>query len=302
MKKLTLTLALAALAIAVLVPAGGARAEQVTYQDMVRILGDVVVPAHARVQSNAVAILGSVTVHGTVNGDVVAVLGDVVLSPTAVVIGDIVTVGGALRRSPEAQVRGQITEVSFGRIFAGGLGRLGFPVVPGVFRVFYVAGLFALALVLWALAPRHVDVVVSTIAAEPARSALWGLTALVLLLPLVIVLSITIIGIPVALAVVLAAVLARFMGYVALSLFLGHRLTGAVCGGDAGLNPAWVLLVGTVTIGVITAVPGVGWLVSLALTLVGTGAVLMSKFGTGRPWFNGSRRPRPDENPGPGPA
>ncbi|MEW6524391.1 MAG: polymer-forming cytoskeletal protein [Bacillota bacterium] len=279
-------------------------AQEQVMQDVVKILGDVTIPAETRVQGNVVAIGGSVTVYGTVTGDAVAILGGVILGPQAVVSGQVVTIGGELQRAPGAQVRGGVTAVSVGAGIRnlprmGGLNIRFHPWATGTFRVFYVAGLFALALVFLALAPRPVQVVAGAIEAEPARSALWGLAAFTLLGPAMVLFAITIVGIPVALGLLLAAIFARFMGYVGLSLFFGGRILNLIRDSTA-LSPAWSLLVGSAIIGVVTAIPMVGWMVSVGLSLVGTGAVLMSKFGSGRPWFPARPQGNPNPNPGPG--
>ena len=66
-----------------------------------------------------VAVGGPVQVDGEVQGDVVAVGGSVTLGPTAVVDGDVTVVGGPLHRDPGAQVRGKAQEVSLGGLDFG---------------------------------------------------------------------------------------------------------------------------------------------------------------------------------------
>jgi len=153
-----------------------------------------------------------------------------------------------------------------------------FPGVSGPLRVFYLAGLLALAQVAMAGAPGRLQAVAGAMQAEPARCALWGLVAYAALIPVMVVSVITIIGIPVALGLLLALVVVRFVSFVGLSLYFGGLLTGGQSRSTA-LNPAWPLLAGSVAIGVVTSIPLVGDLISLGLSLVGTGAVLLSRFG-----------------------
>ncbi len=59
----------------------------------------------------AIAILGNIHINGTVGGEVVAILGDVDLGPKANVKGDMVIIGGKLNRDPAATFEGDIQEI-----------------------------------------------------------------------------------------------------------------------------------------------------------------------------------------------
>jgi hypothetical protein len=67
-------------------------------KDKVRIGGDIVVEQGTEVK-DAVAVGGSVTVHGKVRESAVAVGGSVILGPNAVVAKDVVTVGGTVQQA-----------------------------------------------------------------------------------------------------------------------------------------------------------------------------------------------------------
>jgi hypothetical protein len=81
--------------------------------ERVRIGGDLVVREDERVDEDAVAVFGSVTVNGEVAGDVVAVGGGVRLGPRAVVHGEVTSVGGRIDADPEARILGGRNEVAF---------------------------------------------------------------------------------------------------------------------------------------------------------------------------------------------
>lgn len=161
---------------------------------------------------------------------------------------------------------------------------LEFPVlfrIRGLPRVFYLASLLALALVLLAVAPRPLQRVAGTIQAEPALCALWGLATFALVIPAIVLSAITIIGIPITMGLLLGLAIARLMAYAGLCLFVGGRLVDR---GSTTINPAWHLMVGAVAIAVVTGIPLVGQLVSVGLSLVDTGAVVMSRFGRKAPY------------------
>lgn len=84
-----------------------------TASEAVAVLGRVTVLGEVR--SDAVAVGGSVRVEGTVRGDVTAVGGSIILGPDAEIGGDATAVGGEVRRARGARVRGSISEVTTGR-------------------------------------------------------------------------------------------------------------------------------------------------------------------------------------------
>jgi hypothetical protein len=207
--------------------------------DRVRIFGDVVVNEGEEVAGEVVAVLGSVRINGEVSQQVVAVLGSVDLGPQAVVHGDVVTVGGRLRKAPGAQVGGNETEVSlgggprvhipwmpgWGPFYFGGFG----PVARLVGTTFRFVLLALVACIALLVARRAVEGSAQRIADEPVRSTLVGLAAWLLFIPvftlIVIVLSVSIIGIPLLLLMpfaVLILVLMAIVGFTGTASAVGQ--------------------------------------------------------------------------------
>jgi hypothetical protein len=208
--------------------------------DVVRFGSDIHVRAGQTIAGDVVAMGGDVTVDGHVEGDVVAMGGDVILSPTGEVDGQVVTLGGHLREQPGSHVGGQ-------RVSAGGLPRgwsgwpfLGFLglVGSGVKAALTIAMMIVLLLVAWGftqLAPKRTLAAFEAFKREPLMCLGLGLLAWALILPSIValalvvaILCITIIGIPLALAVILGYVLALMLlvvwGYVVGWVVLGERL------------------------------------------------------------------------------
>ncbi len=198
--------------------------------DRVRVFGSVAVNEGEEISGEVVAIMGSVRIDGEVSRDVVAVLGSVDLGPHAVVHGDVVTVGGQLRKAAGAQVGGNETEVSlgggprvyipwmqgWGPFYFGGFG----PVARLVGTTFRFVLLVLVACIALVVARRAVEGSAQRIADEPVRSTLVGLAAWVLFIPvftlIVIVLSVSIVGIPLLLLMpfaVLVLVLMAIVGF-----------------------------------------------------------------------------------------
>ncbi len=205
--------------------------------DRVRIFGGVHVDRDERVEGQVVAVIGSARIDGEVGDQVVAVLGNVDLGPEAIVHGDIVSVGGRVRRAPGAQVRGGVTEVALGgavsaedvrrRAWSHGWGPWPFFGTSGtvsrlVLSMVRVALLLLFASLALLLARTTVERSAHRVADEPLKSTVVGVVAQLLLLPMlvltVIVLAISLIGIPLLLLVPFAVL---FLVLMALAGFAG---------------------------------------------------------------------------------
>jgi hypothetical protein len=200
--------------------------------DRVRVFGSVAVDEGEAIDGQVVAVMGSARVDGEVRDQVVAVLGSVDLGPHAVVHGDVVSVGGRVRKAEGARVLGSETEVSPGGIgpqvrvpwardwgpFAfgpfGALARL----IGTAFRLVLLALVCGLALV---VARRAVEGSAQRVADDPLRSTLVGLVAWALFVPVfviaAVVLSISIIGIPLLILLPFAALVLVLMAIVGFS-------------------------------------------------------------------------------------
>jgi hypothetical protein len=208
--------------------------------DVVRFGSNIHVRAGQRIAGDVVAMGGDVTVDGHVEGDVVAMGGDVIVNPTGEVDGQVVTLGGHLREEPGSHVRGQ-------RVQAGGLPRgwggwpfLGFMglVGSGLKAAMAIAKMFFMLLVAWGftqLAPNRTRTAFDAFKRETLMCFGIGLLAWALVIPSIValalvvaILCITIIGIPLALAVLLGYVLGLMLlvawGYVVGAAALGERL------------------------------------------------------------------------------
>lgn len=104
------------------------------------------------------------------------------------------------------------------------------------------------------------------------------------LFPFVILaLVLTLIGIP---AIPLAAIVLAFglfFGYVAAGRLVGERAIASLNGIES--SPVVDTIVGLVILGLVGIVPILGGLIQGTAAVIGLGAVLTTKFGTGNPWF-----------------
>lgn len=278
----------------------------------VHIGSSVVVEEDEQVTEPVVAVGGSVTVLGRVDDDVVAVLGSVRLGPKAEVRGDVTAVGGRVRQEPGAHVGGTVNEVRVGspnfRFDPGGMfhGVAGWHVFDGwvemVWTLFRIGLVVLLAFLVLLVAPGAVDRISERAWREPWMAGFIGLLAQLLFVPIlvftVIVLAISIIGIPLLVLVpfgVLLFLVAMLVGYTGVAYRIGRWAVGGL------RSPFLALAVGVVLIAAlgvlartvdllpvpvwpVTWVLGLaGFLIEYVAWTVGLGAALLTRFGTRGP-------------------
>jgi hypothetical protein len=281
----------------------------------IHIGGGVTVAAGETVDGPVVAIGGPVTVDGEVRQDVVAIGGDVRLGPKARVLGDVTSVGGTITRDPHAEILGRRNEIAFGFphlrfrpgfwLPAGGL--FGRPFGPGVdlmasaFRML-LFGL--LAVLVFVIARVPVERVERVAGFEPWKAGLVGLLTELLFIPVfvltVVVLAVSIIGIPLLLFVpplaIVALMVALVIGFTAVAYRVGSWLAQRF--GWQAQAPLGLLLTGLLGIWAVTLVGRLvsfagwpAWSISAALLIagfvveylawtIGLGAAVMTRLGT----------------------
>ena len=138
--------------------------------------------------------------------------------------------------------------------------------------------LFALAALTFSLFPRQVQSAGDAVISRPGAVIGWGLLALVLAVPLMILLAITIIGIPLIFVEMLALALAGILGYTGLSWLVGGKIVGAASASP--VNPLGAIALGVLILGAISMVPLAGSLFSLVIFVLAVGAALATRFGS----------------------
>jgi cytoskeletal protein CcmA (bactofilin family) len=235
---------------------------------------------------------GSLQVDGKVTGNILATGGSINLASSAVVSGDISTLGATLNRAPGAQVFGNINNGLSGPAEITVPGNIQVPntilhtevnIIVQTFLFFLRAFLWAaLAILVVLFLPRQVDQVSQAAVAQPLISAGLGvLTAVILPLVLVLV-AITIIGIPVSLLGVLALVVTWAFGIVVLGLEVGKRLAQMLKVDLAVpvMAGAGTFILVLVMNGIKVAIPCIGWIFAALIGCLGLGAVLLTRYGT----------------------
>jgi hypothetical protein len=258
---------------------------------LVRLFADAHVPAGRTIPGDVVAVFGSVDVGGTVEGDVVAVFGSVRLRPGANVEGDAIAIGGVLDQPSGAHVSGQ--SVAVGILSPG----WGVPTLATLLMVVFLGWLATLILG-WLLAllfPERMLQIGNTASRHSAGSFFLGLLSAPLFVIALVLLFITVVGIPFALLLPFVYLLAIWAGQIAGSYVLGCKLMRRRPGEGGLMGP---VLVGTFLValcfvlGAVLAVPEglprtfslfftlLGLLLLAGLSIIGTGALILSRAGS----------------------
>jgi hypothetical protein len=257
---------------------------------LVRVFGDIHVPRGKRVMDDVVAVFGSVEVEGEVEGDVVAVLGSVHVRDGAEVQGQAVSVGGVVDQEDGAVIQGQTVSVGF---LPSTWGLPALPLTLSAIAAGWVAAVFAgwiFALVF----PGRLVRVAATASRRTGASFFLGLASVPGFAALLVLLFVTVIGIPLAILLPFAYIILAYAGHLAATYVLGCKLVGRPLG-SRGL--AWPIVAGSLMVAlffvagaVLFVAPGLtrplalfsallGCLLAIALTSIGTGAFLLSRFG-----------------------
>lgn len=281
---------------------------------LVRFGEDIIVEVDDVVDGSVVAFGGDVVVRGRILEDVVSFGGDVTLEGGAVVEGDAAAFGGTIERLAGSELLGEEVDVAFvpadveAPFRRSGGGRTFWLLL--ILSAYLFLGLAGLASE-WTLPDRVRRM------SEHARAALWssffaGVAVQVLFGPALVLLCVTIIGIPVAVLLPVAYVAAQIVGFLAVVAALGARFSD----GSLESRAAWIraMLSGLGSIAAVTLsavllaglsqpLAGIGKLLVLSAVVghwtvatIGLGAVAVSRFGRRAP-----RRGGP-ETAGPNPA
>jgi hypothetical protein len=304
--------------------------------DLVRFGQDIEIEQGKVVEGSVVAIGGNIEVHGSVKGDCTAVGGSVTVDSTGVVNGDAVSVGGSTTLVPGGKILGSNVSVGTGTSilhrhgFLPFLGLMGVgAAVAGVMST--VVQLLITLLLAWLallLIRERMVFAVDRMATHFGKSLLWGLVAwigAIVAIPTIVIvgaiamviLVITIIGIPVAILLLIAMIFALigaalgiiilvFLGYVNGCMYLGrlvlHRRTpGALVSPMKAVIVGSVLILGIKILGNMIGFMGLVFLMPIGiamgiaaavlcavLTTSGMGALVLTRLGKGPSTWSGA--------------
>ena len=254
--------------------------------DLVVIGGETAIETGAAVQGDLVVIGGSLRMDGQVSNSAIVVGGSASLGDSSAVGHDLIALGGAFQRASGATIGGDIiTNLAFKidglpraaitstpqippqRRFGPDFGPLG--VLASV--VFQALSLGAIAMLLTAFLHPQLDRVAQAALRQPFAAGSLGILTVFLAPLAIVILAITLILIPLALAAAMLLALAWLFGVVALGQLVGERLQQAMHRTwEPVLSAGFGALVLGIVLGASNQIPCVGWLAAALIGLVGT--------------------------------
>ncbi|MFT4885188.1 MAG: hypothetical protein ACI8U4_002710 [Natronomonas sp.] len=209
------------------------------------------------------AVGSSVTIAGNVGADANVVAGSITLTDSAVV-------GGSLNYYGTLRDQGGTVEGGIQNADDLALGPPTEAIVFGFIGFMLLADLI-LGAILLRIAPDFADAATDTVATEPLYTLGIGLAAAIGVVLAVVVLTITIIGLPFAVALLMLALVAGWFARV-----YGQYTVAAAVLGRAGVENRYLaLVVGVVGVTLLGLVPYVGPVLAALVYLVGAGIVVL---------------------------
>jgi len=255
--------------------------------------GDAVVGPEATVHGDVLSLGGSIYVAGRVDGQAFAPSGHILLAPTATVEGDVVA--RSVEQQPGAVVHGEVLTahshapllshwrqyclLTLPGLWFGwpwGVGLAGNLLVWALQVFLGSLVVVALGIPILLLAPRPVEMVSRALSQYPWHSVGVGVLAWLVAIVGTPLLVSTIVGIPVAAAVIVLVAAGLLFAWVPAGLAVGRRALRD----PARREPLLAASVGLAALAALTSLPCVGFVVIGTIGLWGLGAVLMTRFGT----------------------
>jgi hypothetical protein len=279
---------------ALLVPAtAGAQSEQRDARGaIIRIDGDavvasgesrglvVVIDGDARIAGYAASVFvidGRVIIEGGTVGELGVLNGTVEARDGSVVTGNVTLIDAEIERAPGAVIRGTIQRDTSYRLGEG------LRIFGLIFGLGYAIAVIIGGIVVAAVAPRQARYIGSVIADEPGRSMLAALVAWIALPILAVVAMVTIIGIPLGIAILVFLMPAlAFVGYLLFGIRLGDFMIEKIRGQRESDRPYLAVLLGIGALVVVGWVPVLGSLVSFLAACIGSGAIALAAWRTMR--------------------
>ena len=283
MKGIRLGLVLLCIVCLLLGPATAGATED---KSIIKIGSDVTIEEGEKVRT-VVTIGGQITVSGTVEKNVVAVGGSVVLTKTAVVEGNVISLGGVIVMGRDARVDGSLTEINSSNLYETLTAALsteweGWSWVFAVISLAIFLVIMVVALLIAALLPKPVRTIGEAIAESTFKVILCGLLGLVLIVPLALLLTVSVVGIALIPLEVIIVVCSFLLGFIAVGQLIGGKVLHLFKRPNRGMvrETFWGLIV----LWLVGWIPYIGWMVKAVAIVLGLGAVFITRFGTHQGW------------------
>jgi hypothetical protein len=237
--------------------------------DIIRFGTDVTITPNQHVQS-VVSVGGDITINGTVEENVLAIGGSINLGPKAIVKGDVVSVEGAIQTEANAKIYKRF-QVYSGKDYAckyipqpikthsqSDASKFVFLIVAGLLLLYFF--------------PKTLSKISQNIACNTRRMLATGIVGSILIVPILLLLIISILGIIFIPFFILGLFIMVLFGQVTIIHLMGTLLIDKT---HFKLeNKYGQFLVGIAALCILSIIPFVGGLLECVLILLGFGATL----------------------------
>lgn len=222
---------------------------------------------------------GQATIGSVINGNILAGVGTLALTNDAAINGDLTYVSdfdGNLIQAESASVSGEITH-TIPVNDTGLTDKEKAAAISGVGFFVKLLSLFSsllLGLVLLYFFPVFIQQTTDIIEKRIFPSLLLGLITYIVSPILILLLFVTLIGIPFAVILIPLIIALVFFAKIFAMMFIGRRIMKYL---NQKTSVYWMFVVGVVSYGFLTSIPVFGLIVSSLSVLAGTGALLLQK-------------------------
>lgn len=270
--------------------------------DLIVFGGDVTLELDSYVEGSVIVWNGQAAIEGHIEQDLIVSGGDIYLGENAVVEGDVLcNFDCDLEREEGARVDGDVIQGApfdhfklmpphamfphrFWTSMPGRALSWSFRAIRMAATILVLAAVGGLVALIW---PQQTDRISQTALTEAGPSLGIGLLAAFAITVLVIILALTICLSPVAILVALGLMVAMLFGWIGVGKLVGDRLMEALKMSGANAAPMWATGLGTLTLTLVVmglsaffCLAPLGWLITILLSSLGLGAVVLTRFGT----------------------
>lgn len=260
-------------------------ADQVINGDVQAMAGAITV--RGVVNGTVTAMAGNITIFGKVNGDVNCTAGNVYVKKDAIVTGTVTAMAGKVFKDENAVIKGTVVEMARAGNNAHSNRHGSYadvrvsPSIPWFIFIWgVITGLvswLALGAILMLFFTKHVKVLAVAQAARPGYYFCMGFLAMLLTPPVMVLLALTIVGIPVMILLGLLIFIATIFGQLGVARVIGEKIVERF--DISNKTEMAKVLIGIVAIFLITLIPILGWLFFFVTACIGLGGALINRMG-----------------------
>jgi hypothetical protein len=179
-----------------------------------------------------------------------------------------------VQRAPGARVGGDVVDVDVPGVSSvtARARRTDWGMVSAISGIAAFLGLVAISLLIIAVMPKAIDRICEALETRTLYVVMWGVVGLLAIVPVALVLLLTVVGILLIPLEILLVAAIWLVGYVAVSRTAGKKLLALF--GSHGKPAALEVFLGLVILALASMVPFFGWLVGIAVLVLGLGSVI----------------------------